>query len=129
MMLDDILAFSADQERGRWFDLADPVTGKLTGIRLRIAGPDSATQNRAQLHLADTLAERAGEDGRVSAEVREAARIDTLARCVLAWEIMEDGQDVPFTHANVVRFLKAAKWVQAQVDAWAGDRAAFRGEG
>lgn len=126
MQLNDILAFTADQDRGRWFDLADPITGKPTGIRLRIAGPDSDTQSRAHLHLADALADVAGEDGRVSAEARERARIDTLARCVLGWEIKEDGQDIPFNHANVMRFLKAAKWVQAQVDSWAADRAAFR---
>lgn len=126
MQLNDITAFSADQDRGRWFDLADPLNGKPTGIRLLIAGPDSDTQNRAQLHLADALADMVGDNGRVSAAAREGVRIDTLARCVLGWEIEEDGEPVPFNHANVVRFLKAAKWVQAQVDVWAGDRAAFR---
>ena len=129
MQLDDIRAFSADQERGSWFDLLDPVTGKATGVRLKLAGPDSEAQNRARLRLADDLSEVADADGRVSAEARERARIDSLARCVLAWEISEDGQPLPFTHANVVRLLKAAAWVQAQVDAFASDRAAFRRAG
>ena len=57
MQLNDILSNAEDQDRGRWFDLADPVTGEPTGIRLRIAGPDSATQARARLKLADELAE------------------------------------------------------------------------
>lgn len=126
MQLDDIRAFSADQERGAWFDLLDPVTGKATGIRLKLAGPDSEAQNRARLRLADDLSEVADAEGRVTAEARERARIDSLARCVLAWEISEDGQPLPFTHANVVRLLKAAAWVQAQVDGFAYDRAAFR---
>jgi hypothetical protein len=39
------------------------------------------------------------------------------------WEV---GQKLPLTHANVVRLLKAAAWVQAQVDGFASDRAAFR---
>lgn len=39
MQLNDILADAQDQDRGRDFDLADPVTGKPTGISLRIAGP------------------------------------------------------------------------------------------
>lgn len=127
MQLDDIRAFTADQERGAWFDLRDPVTGDKTGIRVKLAGPDSETQNRARLRLADDLAEVADAEGRVTAEARERARIDSLARCVLAWEISEDDQPLPFTHANVVRFLRAAAWVQAQVDALASDRAAFRG--
>jgi hypothetical protein len=129
MQLDEIRSFSADQERGTWFDIADPVSGKPTGIRLKIAGPDSETQNRARLRLADDLAEVADAEGRVTAEARERARIESLARCVLAWEIEEDGSPVPFTHANVVRFLRAAHWVQAQVDGFASDRAAHRRAG
>ena len=126
MQLEDIRAFSEDQERGAWFDLLDPVTGKATGIRLKMAGPDSETQNRARLRLADDLADVADAEGRVSAEARERARIDSLARCVLAWECSEDGAPIPFTHGNVVRLLKAATWVQAQADAFASDRAAHR---
>ncbi|WP_126974645.1 hypothetical protein [Frigidibacter oleivorans] len=126
MQLNDILANAEDQDRGRWFDLADPFTGQPAGIRLRIAGPDSATQGRSRLKLVDELAEAADTDGRVSAEARERARINSLARCVLAWEIEEEGQPVPFSHANVVRLLRAAAWVQAQVDAFAGDRRNFR---
>lgn len=127
MDLNDILNDSQDQDRGRDFDLADPVTGKPTGITLRIAGPDSATQARARLQLMDDLADMADDEGRVSAAMREKARINSLARCVLGWDVKEDDEPVPFTHANVVRLLKAATWVQAQVDAYASDRAAFRG--
>ncbi|MEQ8431638.1 MAG: hypothetical protein RLO15_03755 [Parvibaculum sp.] len=129
MQLDDIRAFSADQERGAWFELLDPVTGKSTGIRFKLAGPDSETQNRARLRLADDLAEVADAEGRVSAEARERARLDSLARCILDWEISEGGEALPFTHASAVRLLKAATWLQAQVDSFASDRAAFRRDG
>lgn len=128
MQLNDILADAQDQDRGRDFDLLDPVTGETTGIKLRIAGPDSATQARARLQMVDDLADMADDDGRVSAADREKARLNTLARCVLGWEVMEDGQPVPFNHANVLRLLKAALWVQHQVDGFASDRAAFRGQ-
>lgn len=127
MQLNDILAHVEDQERGHWFDLADPVTGKATGIRLRIAGPDSPTQARARLRMADELAEAAEDDGRVSAEAREKIRINSLARCVLAWECSEDGAPVPFNHANVVRFLRAAAWVHQAVDGMAGHRNPIKG--
>ncbi|MDQ7775546.1 MAG: hypothetical protein Q4615_06360 [Paracoccus aminovorans] len=127
MQLNEILADAQDQDRGRDFDLLDPVTGKPVGITLRIAGPDSATQARARLQMVDDLAEAADADGRVSAADREKARLNTLARCVLGWDVKEDGQPVPFSQAHVVRFLKAALWVQQQVDGFASDRAAFRG--
>lgn len=128
MQLNDIEAEAQDHDRGREFELLDPVTGKPTGITLRIAGPDSATQARARLAMVDELAAGADDEGRVNAAAREKARLNTLARCVLGWDIKEDGEPVPFNHANVVRLLRAALWVQAQVDAFASDRAAFRGD-
>lgn len=127
MQLNDILAEAQDHDRGRELVLLDPVDGKPTGITLRIAGPDSATQGRARIAMMDELADAADESGMVSAEAREKARLNSLARCVLGWEISEDGHPLPFTHANVLRLLRAAVWVQAQVDGFAADRAAFRG--
>lgn len=129
MELNDIRAMTADQERGAWFELADPVTGQSTGIRLRIAGPDSETQNRARLKLADELAEIADFEGRVPAPQRESARQNSIAACVLDWECTEDGEAVPFSTANVLRLIKAATWVEAQIDAFASDRAAHRRDG
>ena len=128
MQLNDILADSQDQDRGRDFDLLDPVSGKSTGITLRIVGPDSATQARARLQMVDDLADAAGPDGMLSAADREKVRLNTLARCVVGWQISENGEPVPFNHASVVRLLKAAMWVQQQVDGFASDRAAFRGQ-
>lgn len=127
MTLDEIIAMSTDQEKGAWFDLVDPVEGKPTGIRLRIAGPDSETQRKARLALSDELVEMADIDGRVSAENREKARLTNLARCVLGWECEEDGKPVPFTTLNVTRLIRAATWVEAQIDAYAADLAAHRG--
>lgn len=126
MDLTEIAGAVEDQDRGAEFELADPVTGRPTGIRFRVAGPDSATQRRAELKLADELAEMAGPTGRVSAEHRETARINCLARCVLGWTIEEAGAPVPFSHQNVVRVLRMAKWIEAQVDAFARERRPIR---
>lgn len=122
MQIDEIEDNARDQERGVWCELADPWTGKLTGIRLRMAGPDSATAARAALALADELAEALDETGRIPAAVREAARLRALAAHVLEWDAQEGGAPVPFNTRNVMRLLRAAKWVQAQVDGWAADR-------
>jgi hypothetical protein len=125
MTLDDILANVADQDRGREFELIDLVTGEKTGIKFRVAGPDSETQHRARLALADELADVADADGRVTADQREKARLNSLARCVLGWDIVEDGKPVPFSQKNVLRLLRV-EWVRHQVDRFASDRAAFR---
>lgn len=62
MMQPDDIRFNADdQDRGRWFDLRHPATGNTTGIRVRLAGPDSATQARARLQMVDDLAELADD--------------------------------------------------------------------
>lgn len=128
MTLEEIFANVADQDRGKEFEIVDPVEGRPTGIKFRIAGPDSDTQRRARIALMDELAEMADAEGRVSAENREKARLNCLARCVLGWEIEEDGKPVPFSQKNVLRVLRV-RWIAEQVDAFAGDRAAFRPEG
>lgn len=126
MTLDDILANAADQDRGREFELLDPVNAAPTGIKLWIVGPDSETAHRARLSLSDDLAAMADAEGHVTAEQREKARLNCLARHVLRWEIVEDGKPVPFGTANLLRLLRV-HWVQEQVDAFAADRAAHRG--
>ncbi|WP_299939437.1 hypothetical protein [uncultured Nitratireductor sp.] len=126
LTLEDIIANISDQDKGREFELVDPVDGKPTGIKFRVAGPDSETQRRSRLALTDELAEMADDRGRVTAEQRERARINSLARCVLGWTIEEYGKPIPFNHKNVVRVLMAGTWIQQQVDAFASDRAAFR---
>lgn len=126
MDLSDILANIADQDRGRECELHDPVTGVLTGIKLWIVGPDSKTAHDARIAMSDELMERTRPDGTVSAEDRDRARINCLARLVQRWEISEDGKALPFNHKNVVRVLSAGTWIQAQVDAFAADRSAFR---
>lgn len=125
MTLEDILANAADQDRGQEFDLEDPVTGRATGIKLWIVGPDSETAHRARLALSDELADMADAEGRVTAEQREKARLNCLARHVLRWEIFEDKKPVPFSTANLLRLLRV-HWVQEQVDAFAADRTAHR---
>lgn len=125
MQLDDIFANVIDQDRGREMELADPFAGTPTGMKLWLVGPDSDTAHRARLALADELAELADADGIVSAENRNKARLNCLARHVLRWDVKEAGEDVPFSTAALLRILRV-QWVEAQVDAFAADRRNFR---
>jgi hypothetical protein len=128
MTLDEVLANVADQDRGRELVIVDPFTGKPSGIRFRIAGPDSEVQHRARIQMMDELAEAARPDGTVSAEARETARLNCLAKTVLLMEIEEDGKPVATSHKNIIRVLRAGQWIQAQVDGFAGDRRNFAPE-
>lgn len=126
MTLEEIHSNLIDQDRGRWLDVLDPWEGQKVGLRLLVAGPDSATQNRSRIAMMDELSVAADVDGRASFEARERARINSLARCVLAWEIDPTfGLDAKCSHAAVVKILQVA-WLQQQVDAFAGDRTHFR---
>ena len=125
MDLSDILANIADQDKGRECELLDPVTGEATGIKLWIVGPDSKTAHDARIAMADELMELARPDGTIAAEVRERARIHSIARLVQRWEISEGGEALPFNQKNLLRLL-AVSWIEAQIDAFACNRAKFR---
>lgn len=129
MQLSEVMNLTEDQERGQWLDLLNPYDGAPVGVRLLIAGPDSRTQAKARLQMADELADVADDQGQVSAEQREAARLRALARCVLNWEASEDGAAVPFTFEAGLRLIKAGRWVQEQVDEFAGSRRAHANGG
>ncbi|MBL4928781.1 hypothetical protein [Fuscibacter oryzae] len=125
MNFSDLPNIAEDQDKGRWLDLIDPYEGNKTGIRLLIAGPDGDIQRRARIKMADDLVDLADDEGRISGENRELARQRMLARCVIGWEVAEDGKPVPFTFDNVLRLLKAGRWVIEKVDDFAGSRRAF----
>lgn len=126
MQLNDALAFVEDADRGSELELRHPVSGAPTGMKMTMAGPDSRIQRSANLIMLDELAELARADGSISAECRERAAVAMLARCVLRWDISEDGEALPLTHAHAVRLLSVA-WVRQQADAFAGDRANYTG--
>ncbi len=124
MQLSDVLGNATDQDKGRLLELIDPFEGRPTGLKFWIVGPDSDTARRAQLALADELAEVSDADGRVTAEQREMARLNCLAKHVQRWEVEEDGKPVPFTTVNLIKLLRV-QWVQQQIDAFAADRRNF----
>ncbi|MDP9559759.1 UNVERIFIED_ORG: hypothetical protein J2740_000929 [Rhizobium nepotum] len=128
MKYDDLSANLADQERGRWLDIVDPWDGKPLGLRLLVAGPDSDTQRKARVEMADKLAEAADVDGKVSFETREKLRIYCLARCVLGWDLAASfGLEAQFGQVGVIKLLRFA-WLEQQLDTFAGDRSKFRSE-
>lgn len=124
----DILAQAEDQNRGKWFPLLHPVTGKPVAISFLVAGPDSRVAAEALALMTDDLAEAAGDDGRVRGADRAVIHAKMLARCVLDWKAEEGGKAVPFSFAALVRLL-AVGWVKAQLDTFAAARSVHFGGG
>lgn len=126
MTLEEILDNVADQDRGRECELTDPVTGEPTGIKLLVVGPDSKTAHDARIAMTDELMEMTRHDGTVSGEDRERARLNCLARLIVRWEQPDGmGNFIALSHANIMKLLRVS-WVEAQIDAFASNRAHFR---
>lgn len=124
--LEQILDDVAEQDRGRVCELTDPVTGEATGIKLVIVGPDSKTAHDARIAMTDELMEMTRHDGTVSGEDRERARLNCLARLIVRWEQPDGmGNFLALSHANIIKLLRVS-WVEAQIDAFASNRANFR---
>jgi hypothetical protein len=126
MSPDEILKDAVNQDRGAEFPILDAVTGMPTGIYATIVGPDSETARKAELAFSDELAAVADAEGKVTAEQRQAARINSLARRIVRLEALEDGKRVPIP-ANYIHRLLLIPAIHLQIDAYAADRAAHRG--
>jgi hypothetical protein len=118
--LDDLVA---NQDRGAAMSIVHPVTLEtLPDITIVVAGPDSDVQRRARLATADALLAYRDRPG---AEDQERLAIEQLARCVVGWEVKQDGVDVPFTFTNVVRVFTKFPFVRDQVNAFAASRGPY----
>lgn len=116
---DDLVA---QQDRGAECAIVHPVTGEPMDIVLIVAGPDSDTQRRARLDTTDALQAFAG---RPPAVEQERIAVEQLAKCVVGWNVKQDGQDVPFSFTAVVRLLTKFQFIREQVDAFAASRAPY----
>jgi hypothetical protein len=124
MLMSDVLDNAVEQDKGAMLELVHPVTGAATGLKLWIAGPDSDTARRAEIALADELADMADEAGMVTGDQRAKARLNALARLVLRWEVADEEGMVIFSQKNLLQLLKV-NWVRQQVDAFGDDRSNY----
>lgn len=121
--LADLYNLVEPQERGADLVIAHPVTGeRMADIAMTIAGPDSNVQRRARQRLNDDLL---ALRRRPTAEENENLVTEMLARCVVGWNVKQDGAEVPFSFANVLRVLNRFTFIREQVDLFAGSRAAY----
>lgn len=88
------------------------VVGKLSGIYRKA---EQAVNDR-------TLKRRTTE---LTAELLEAQELEKLAKCVLSWNLTDDGRAIPATTENVVTVFLAAPWIRRDLEAVMNDPARF----
>ncbi|TPK42636.1 MULTISPECIES: hypothetical protein [unclassified Mesorhizobium] len=122
----DLSTLDAMQERqneGVEFPIMDAAR-QDTGIRIKVAGPDSDTQRKAR----DAVMQRminAGNDVR-TLEDRQRDNIAILAAAVLDWTgIHRKGEPVECNRDEVVSLLTRYPVVRDQIDIYASTRALY----
>lgn len=128
--LNDILSIHTTQDAGAELAIVNPITNEKTDLRFWIAGPDSNVQKEASKWAAAEVAKHPfltmaptlpGNE-----EIRRNIATGLLARCIVRWEVRQNGEPVPLTLANAVKVLNASDLIRNQVDEFAASRAPWR---
>lgn len=128
--LNDIIGIHASQDAGAELAIRNPITDELTDLKFWIAGPDSNVQKAAREWAAAEVAKdpvlRLAPDLPAGVDHRRRISIGLLARCIVRWDVRQNGEPVPLTRANAVRVLEASDIIRDQVDEFAASRAPWR---
>lgn len=128
--LNDIIGIHASQDAGAELAIRNPITDELTDLKFWIAGPDSNVQKEASKWAAAEVAKHPflsmAPTLPANEEIRRNIATGLLARCIVRWDIRQNGEPVPLTLANAVKVLNASDIIRNQVDEFAASRAPWR---
>lgn len=100
--------------------------GKLTGLSITVAGPDSerAQKARQELHLEDVDSERMVP---FTAAELYARGTRYLAKITVGWSgpVKIAGEELTYSEANTIRVYERYRFIREQIDGAAGSRAGF----
>lgn len=115
-------------EKGAWFDLLNPYTGKATGVRLNVLGYDAepvvAVSREAQRDMIAKL--KSGSDD-LKDDTQDPATERAIA-ALIGWEGFGWGQETSkFTKelARSVLYDKKGSWIVDQIEHFGKQRANF----
>jgi hypothetical protein len=112
-------------EEGSWCEIKHPVSGDVTGARLRLAGMDSKRYKDAQRRIAETRLNRKST-GKINLEEIESEGLTVLVECTLEWDGMVlDGVPVPFERSAIRRIYEGFPTVREQAEQHIADRANY----
>lgn len=126
----DLSAFGAAVKRqndGIEVDILGMDGETPTGLKIRVAGPDSKRAQAAQETMADELVAQQ-VDGRMKAADATKRGIRYLAKITLGWspESINDGEEeFAFSEAAAVKLYTKYRYIREQVDRAAGSRTRF----
>lgn len=122
------LDFRAAAEQGEWMTVTHPITGiEMPGMRLRVCGVDSDRYQKAEKAM---LSRRMRQRRQALGEDLDLDSLEVQARCVTAWEgIEEGGRPVDHSHKAVVAVLTKHRWLRDQVERFIQDRGNFTKKG
>lgn len=114
------------QDEGIVVDIMGPDGKAPLGLKIRVAGPDSARAIAAQdAYMDEMIAQKNDETPTASTFTQR--RVRTLAKLTLGWEgeVFYDGKVHEFSEAVAAELYTRAKFILDQVDRAAGDRSRF----
>lgn len=124
--LSDIMASIRRQDEGIVVDIMGPDGKTPLGLRIRVAGPDSARAIAAQDEITEEFltAKNGDKPTSVAYSVRQAR---WLAKITLGWEgvVRYDGIDHEFSEAVALELYSRVRFILDQVNRAAGDRSRF----
>lgn len=107
-------------EQGATIEVAHPVTGDKTDVRIVIRGVDSPSFRKITREHRKKMSEKGAEDR------LEEMSCDMLAALTIGWQgITQNGEPVPFSVDAVRALYINSPAIRAQVDAFVIDRRNF----
>lgn len=110
-----------------WVTITHPVTGAETTMRIKLLSPDCDAYRIIENGVKNTGIQQAGRrGGRMTAEELNENGMQLLVQATTGWEgVIFDGQEMPFSAANVRLVYSEFPFIKEQVDRFLADRRNF----
>jgi hypothetical protein len=123
--LSEFSGLAQAQEEGIDVDILHPKTGEELGIKIRVAGPDSARQKKARNAVNNERLAKS-RNKRATAADLESDALKVTAASIISWDgVIENGQAVELNSENAASILTKYPFIYDQLTSAVGDRAGF----
>lgn len=123
----DLGTFKQSQLDTAEINIAHPLTGEETGMKIRVVSLDSDKYHQISMKLQNENIKYARKNrGKTTAEKLSSDAIELLANVTVGWDnIKINGKDLPFSLENARKLYEDYAFIKEQVDEFIGDRRNF----
>lgn len=123
----DLGTFKQSQLDTAEINIAHPLTGEETGMKIRVVSLDSDKYHQISMKLQNENIKYARKNrGKTTAEKLSSDAIELLANVTVGWDnIKINGEDLPFSLENARKLYEDYAFIKEQVDEFIGDRRNF----